>query len=486
MSDRWVTSGRGGPWDMKYRYYSPGHPGHRAPGEPTVPIIYTGNPSEPYTLKPLSHSFEDIFEMIMHHTKLKDDATTEGCWRQAYTLLSESFPLNEDPDVVFKDFFEIFNGFFFGGMVKNSVVAEFADDEWKNIVEFEFVVDEARAIKVGLESNLGITSYVDSKCFRTTTIYIRDVRTGSADDDYTEVMIGMLGTLAHEMIHAMERMYMMYTPDDEGVDRADHCTVWQGAAIAIEEATSGLPDGPDWFDLKLDLGRESSAHGFHPWDVLGPSPVVELADFLVLIIAVSSLDPTKRYHPSPRFASTALTISSLGREGDKLHSAKRLGSVLKVHDAQGYPSLVQTIRVVYPLFISTSLTVLPLPRRPEDGSRFIRQFLTVLYAPEKAKRQSRSILFDKPSPFFRPREGQETVPGFRQSLTVLLLPRRLEDSPGIFDNNPSPFFRSREGQKTVPGLFDNSHCSIALARSSDTQSMEIPTIIILLVALAKL
>ncbi|KAB8303100.1 hypothetical protein EYC80_004552 [Monilinia laxa] len=144
-------------------------------------------------------------------------------------------------------------------MIKDSIVADFAINEWKNIFKLELVSNDARAEEVNLGDNLGITSHVDSGYFRTTTIYIRDIRTGDINEVFTKVVIEMLGTLAHEMIHAMESMYHMYTADEENVDRAWHCTPWQEVARAIERATSGSPVGHNWLGMKLDLGREESA-----------------------------------------------------------------------------------------------------------------------------------------------------------------------------------------------------------------------------------
>ncbi|KAG4029538.1 hypothetical protein MFRU_015g00790 [Monilinia fructicola] len=258
MDDQWVNSGPGGPWDEKYPLLPPGHPGLRPP-EPAEPVVYTGDSLSPYILKPASHSLADIFEMIVRHTDQRGREFTLKHWGTASRLRQVLAQDNLPAEIVLKQFFDFFNEAFFGGMIKDSIVADFAVNEWKNIFKLELVSDDARAEEVNLVDNLGITSHVDSGYFRTTTIYIRDIRTGDIDEVFAKVMIEMLGTLAHEMIHAMERMYHMYTADEENVERASHCTSWQEVARAIERATSGIPAGHNWLALKLDLGREESA-----------------------------------------------------------------------------------------------------------------------------------------------------------------------------------------------------------------------------------
>ncbi|KAF7866827.1 hypothetical protein EAF04_005669 [Stromatinia cepivora] len=195
--------------------------------------------------------------MIVEHTEQRGHALDLRYWERAAELHRNlSF---FGPGMLLQDYFHFFNDVFFVGMIKDSVVADFAPDEYKNIFKLEFVSDEARAIAVGLGSNLGLTSHVGSGYFMTTTIYIRDIRTGDPNEVFHEVMIKMLGTLAHEMVHAMDNMYSKYLPVEENVNRAWHCTSWQLAAHAIERATSQLPVGHAWLGLRLDLGREFSA-----------------------------------------------------------------------------------------------------------------------------------------------------------------------------------------------------------------------------------
>ncbi|QSZ32564.1 hypothetical protein DSL72_002142 [Monilinia vaccinii-corymbosi] len=258
MGNQWVNSGPGGPWDEKYPVLPPENPGHRAP-EPAEPIVYTGNPAAPYILKPASHTVADISEMIVRHTEERGSSFALNYRDTALRLSQVLVQGNLPAVVVLKDYFEFFNEVFFGGMIKDSIVTEFADDEWKNIFKLELVSDNAQGNEVSLGDNLGITSHVDSGYFRTTTIYIKDIRTGDIDEVFAEVMIRMLGTLAHEMIHAMEKLYHMYTEDEENVRRACHCNYWQVAARAIERATSGAPLGHYWLGMELDLGREVSA-----------------------------------------------------------------------------------------------------------------------------------------------------------------------------------------------------------------------------------
>ncbi|TGO59560.1 hypothetical protein BCON_0043g00180 [Botryotinia convoluta] len=241
-----------GPWDEKYPQLDPGNPGLRSPG-PTEPIVYPYNPGDPYIMKPVSHSWADVSAMIVHcvHSSSQDIES-----HPIYDQLYQSINFNRDPNIVLVQYTEIYNHLFFGGMAKSSVVEYFADHEVKIIFNLELVSDRARAKKVGLNDNLGLTIGSFRGKFNHVTIYILNGRILHPDWYYYQVIIDMLGTLAHEMIHAMQVMYTNYTGDGLGIIYAPHSTNFQKAAQAIEQATRDPPEGEGWIYPEIELGRD--------------------------------------------------------------------------------------------------------------------------------------------------------------------------------------------------------------------------------------
>ncbi|KAJ8057879.1 hypothetical protein OCU04_013062 [Sclerotinia nivalis] len=251
MSYTFETTGAGGPWDKKYAVLDPMGPGMRIDDFPD-PITYTNHPASPYILRPERHKLADVAEFVVQHASRRGSNLTFH-HIQARNSLAQYAPgpgrFDNDPREVLKSYFPIFNMAFFGGQL---VDWSKAPDRCAYGIKVE-LIDRARARQLGPEAYdfVGITNTKGVGDVRVTTIYILDRRTGAEDEDYEAIMTHMLGSLAHEMIHAMIDMYKM---DEEYVDRASHCTAWQLAARAIEMASVEF----DWLNLKLDLGREDS------------------------------------------------------------------------------------------------------------------------------------------------------------------------------------------------------------------------------------
>ncbi|TEY37129.1 hypothetical protein BOTCAL_0532g00030 [Botryotinia calthae] len=248
MSNQWSTK-PSGPWDEKYLDLDPGNPNLRTPG-PTEPIFYPQNPGDPYIMKPVSHSWADISGMIVQCANSRKDITS----RPIYYQLCQSIYFNRDPNIILLQFKEIYNHLFFGGMVETSTMKGFVDDEVKIIFSLEIVSDRARAAEVGLNDALGLTTGFSCGRFQCVTIYILDRRTQMPGWNYFEVIIEMLGTLAHEMIHAMELMYTKYRGEKIGIAYAPHGAKFQKAAQAIEQATGYQ----GWTWPVIELGRDWS------------------------------------------------------------------------------------------------------------------------------------------------------------------------------------------------------------------------------------
>ncbi|KAM0167780.1 hypothetical protein ACHAQE_000169 [Botrytis cinerea] len=246
MSNQWSTK-PSGPWDEKYLELDPGNPNLRTPG-PAEPILYPQNPGDLYIMKPVSHSWADISEMIVHCANSKKDITS----RSIYDQLCQAIYFNHDPTTILLQFKEIYNHLFFGDMIKNSTMKNFVDDEVKIIFNLEIVSDRARAVGVGLNDALGLTTGFPCGRFRCVTIYILDRRAQMPGLSYFEVIIEMLGTLAHEMIHAMEFMYTKYRGEEIGITYAPHGANFQKAAQAIEQATGYQ----GWTWPVIELGRD--------------------------------------------------------------------------------------------------------------------------------------------------------------------------------------------------------------------------------------
>ncbi|TGO26539.1 hypothetical protein BPAE_0057g00150 [Botrytis paeoniae] len=251
MSIQWSTISSGS-WDEKYPQLDPGNPGLQSPG-PTEPIFYPDNPGDPYIMKPVSHSWADVSEMIVHcvHSSSQDIES-----HPIYDQMYQSIKFNPDLNIVLVQYMEIYNHVFFGGLVKGSVVEYFADDEVKIIFNLDLVSDHSRAKEVWLNDNLGLTVGSFRGEFNHVTIYILDGRILHPSWDYCKVISDVLGTLAHEMIHAMQFMYTKYTGDGLGILYAPHGTNFQKAAQAIEQATRDPSGGEGWIYLKIELGRD--------------------------------------------------------------------------------------------------------------------------------------------------------------------------------------------------------------------------------------
>ncbi|KAF5869606.1 uncharacterized protein Bfra_010803 [Botrytis fragariae] len=252
MSIQWSTTSSGS-WDEKYPQLDPANLGLPLP-IPTEPIVYPENPGDLYIMKPVSHSWADVSEMILHcvHSSSQDIKYHPVC-DQLYQLINSI----RDPNTVLEHYAKIYNHLFFGGMVRSSVVEDSADDEIKIIYDLELVSDDIRAgeVRLNLDNNLGLTKGIFDGRINRVTIYILDVLTLHLERDYHEVVSEMLGTLAHEMIHAMQLMYTKYPGDELGVIYATHGTNFQKAAQAIEQATRNPSGGEGWIYPKIEVGR---------------------------------------------------------------------------------------------------------------------------------------------------------------------------------------------------------------------------------------
>ncbi|KAI9643116.1 hypothetical protein NHQ30_008851 [Ciborinia camelliae] len=241
----WEVSGPGEPWDQRHKVLDPNGPGPRAPDVFPDPIEYRPAYKVPVILKYWSHAIEDISKMIVDHTARRDGFLSPG-QRRARDLALQENRVGKDPIDVLWAYFSIFNDTFFAGQIRERAATNDIDGI---AIDLE-VVDEAQAKEIGGGTTfVGICySVMDYKAkTKTHTIYI--------NENYT--IDEMLGTLAHEMVHLIFKLYIL--DDEEYVRTSWHCTAWQAAARAIEVATSPHPAGHDWLDLNLDLGRETSA-----------------------------------------------------------------------------------------------------------------------------------------------------------------------------------------------------------------------------------
>ncbi|TGO40881.1 hypothetical protein BHYA_0030g00480 [Botrytis hyacinthi] len=258
MSIQWSTTSSGS-WDEKYPQLDTGNSGLPSP-IPTEPIVYPENPGDPFIMKPVSHSWADVSEMILHCARRSQNIKYHPVCDQLLQF-HQLITSNQDPKIVLTTYAKIYNLAFFGGMVKSSVVEESADDEIKIIFDLELVSGHARAREVkldldnGLGPNLGLAKGIFDCRINRVTIYILDVVTFYPVQDYHEAISQMLGTLAHEMIHAVQFTYTKYPRDGLGIIYAAHGTNFQKAAQAIEQATSDPSGGEGWIYPKIELGR---------------------------------------------------------------------------------------------------------------------------------------------------------------------------------------------------------------------------------------
>ncbi|TGO12985.1 hypothetical protein BTUL_0079g00460 [Botrytis tulipae] len=259
MSIQWFATSSG-PWDEKYPQLDTGNSGLPSPPIPTELIGYPENDGDPFIMKPVSHSWADVSEMILHRVRRSQNIKYHPVCDQLFQFYQSATSIR-DTNTVLATYTKIYNHFFFGGMVKSSVVEKSADDKIKIIFGLELVSGLDRAREVGLNSgnglalNLGLAQgEFDGKINRV-TIYILDVVTFYPVRDYHEAISQMLGTLAHEMIHAMQFMYTKYPSDGPGIMYATHGTNFQKAAQAIEQVTRDLLGGEGWIYPKIELGR---------------------------------------------------------------------------------------------------------------------------------------------------------------------------------------------------------------------------------------
>ncbi|TGO84820.1 hypothetical protein BPOR_0461g00010 [Botrytis porri] len=251
MSIQWSTTSSGS-WDEKYPQLKPGNRGLPSTSL-TEPIVYPENPGDTYIMKPVSHSWADVSEMILHcvHSSSQDIES-----HPIHNQLYQSIGFDQDLSTVLVKFMEIYNVLFFGGMVKSSVVENSADDEYEIIFNLELVSNGTRAEKVELYNDLGLTTGSLDGRSNSVTIYIRDGRILQPNWDFCQVISEMLGTLAHEMIRAMQFMYTKCPGCGLGIEYAMHGTNFQKVAQAIEQATRDPSGGKGWIYPKIELGRE--------------------------------------------------------------------------------------------------------------------------------------------------------------------------------------------------------------------------------------
>ncbi|KAF7896211.1 hypothetical protein EAF00_006225 [Botryotinia globosa] len=258
MTIQWYATSSG-PWDEKYPQLDTGNSALPSP-IPTEPIAYPENPCDSFIMKPVSHSWADVSEMILNCVRRSQIIKYHLDYDQLLQFY-QPFTSILDPKTILTTYKDIYNHFFFGGMVKSSVVKESADDKIKIIFDLELVSVLDRARKVGLESdngalNLGLAQGNLDGNINRVTIYILDVVAFNPVRDYHEAISQMLGTLAHEMIHAMQFMYTRYPSDGPGTMYATHGTNFQKAAQAIEQATRDASGGEGWIYPKIELNRE--------------------------------------------------------------------------------------------------------------------------------------------------------------------------------------------------------------------------------------
>ncbi|THV51575.1 hypothetical protein BGAL_0106g00150 [Botrytis galanthina] len=258
MITQWSTTSSG-PWDEKYPQLDTGNSGPPPP-IPTEPIVYPENFGGPFIMKPISHSWADVSEMILHCVRRSQTIKYHPAWDQLLQLY-QSITYIKDRETVLTIYKNIYNEMFFGGMVKSSVVEESADDEIKIIFDLELVsnLERARAVNLDLDNgsgpNLGRAEANFEHGINRVTIYILDVVTSHPETDCHKAISQMLGTLAHEMIHAMQFMYAKHPDDGPGIMYATHGTNFQKAAQAIEQATRDPSGGDGWIFPKIELGR---------------------------------------------------------------------------------------------------------------------------------------------------------------------------------------------------------------------------------------
>ncbi|KAF7939667.1 hypothetical protein BELL_0671g00010 [Botrytis elliptica] len=268
MSIQWSTTSSGS-WDEKYPQLDTGNPSLPSP-IPTELIFYPENPGDPFIMKPLSHSWADVSEMILHCVRRSQNIEYHPVCDQSLQLY-QSIASIQDPEAVLTiqytkfvlaTYTRIYNQLFFGGMVKSSVVEESADDEIKIMFELHLVSDDVQARELelildnGLGLNLGRAKGTFDGRINRVTIYILDLVTLYPRRHCHEVISQMLGTLAHEMVHAMQFMYTKYPGDGLGTIYAPHGTNFQKAAQAIEQATRDPLEEEGWIYPKIELGRD--------------------------------------------------------------------------------------------------------------------------------------------------------------------------------------------------------------------------------------
>ncbi|KAF7940680.1 uncharacterized protein EAE97_006866 [Botrytis byssoidea] len=231
-----------GPWDEKYPHGSPGPPSTSS----NEPILYPDNPRGTYIMKLLSHSWTDVSEMIAHCVR---SSSQDIKYHPICALLCRSINYNQDLGIILAQYMNIYNHLFFGRMVKSSAMDDSADNEVKIIFSQELVTDELQAEEVELNDYLGLIKSSFEDGFNRVTIYILDTRSVRPGWSYHEIIREMLGTLAHEMIHAVHFMYTKYT----GIRYATHGTNFQRAAQAIEQANRVSSGGERWSTRKSNL-----------------------------------------------------------------------------------------------------------------------------------------------------------------------------------------------------------------------------------------
>ncbi|KAF7882677.1 uncharacterized protein EAF02_006040 [Botrytis sinoallii] len=278
-SIQWSTTSSGS-WDEKYPQLDTGNRGLPSP-IPTELIFYPENPGDPFIMKPVSHSWADVSEMILHCVRRSQNIEYHPVCDQSlqlYQLIAsiqdtETVLTIQDTKFVLATYTRIYNQLFFGGMVKSSVVEESADDEIKIIFDLHLVSDDVRAREVesildnGLGLNLGLAKGIFDGRINRVTIYILDLVTLYPGRHCHEVISQMLGTLAHEMVHAIQLMYTKYPRDGLGTIYAPHATNFQKLRKPLSKQLVILWEGKGGSTRKSNLAEIGGYFAISSWKI---------------------------------------------------------------------------------------------------------------------------------------------------------------------------------------------------------------------------
>lgn len=200
-----------------------------------------------YDLKPRSYTKQAVSEFVVWYTQRKHMTYAKKVTEDR--IKGWGRPENNlrlSPSDVLVCYYVIFNDLFFAALLtaqrggfacKIQLIERGSEEE----------------TKFGLQNALGKcdVQFNPATNLCVCTIYIVNRLGDRSLQSRNEAYQNMLGTLAHEMLHAMFFRCVLLEEGHEKIP--SHCKAFQDAAYAIEQATS-TSCGFEWLQLNLDLG----------------------------------------------------------------------------------------------------------------------------------------------------------------------------------------------------------------------------------------